>query len=238
MPEPKKANAQGGCGCLALLLVFCVMIGTCRDSKEREAIQKELAATEDLWRSGNKAEAVRAYRKIIENKESQLVDSEGPLVYGRVIDYDARNGKADLAKELLVTATRRKIEPLLYSAEAKAIQAKLEAELAKQKLQEEERKQEEQRREQGQREAAERMRIESGMKIEAWVMAQEFVKSRLKSPSTASFGGFSDYQNPVQCVTPLGNAFGAMLRADFALKVQYVDKDKWRLVGDVLLVER
>jgi hypothetical protein len=72
-------------------------------------------------------------------------------------------------------------------------------------------------------------------KIGAWVMAQEFVKRRLKAPGTADFGSvFKDYQNPDHVVTDLGsgkykvrgwvdsqNGFGATVRSDFALTLHY-----------------
>jgi len=82
-------------------------------------------------------------------------------------------------------------------------------------------------------------------KIDAWVMAQQFVKDRLKSPSTADFGGiFGDYQDPDKVVTDLGggkfrvrawvdaqNAFGATVRTRFILELEYVGNDRWRLTS-------
>lgn len=73
-------------------------------------------------------------------------------------------------------------------------------------------------------------------------MAQQFVKDNLKSPSTADFGGvFSDYQDPDQVVTVLGdgkfrvrawvdaqNAFGATIRNRFVCVLEYVGNDRWR----------
>lgn len=82
-------------------------------------------------------------------------------------------------------------------------------------------------------------------KIEAWVMAQQFVKDNLKSPGTADFGGvFSDYQDPDEVVTYLGNgkfrvrawvdaqnSFGATLRNHFVCELEYVGNDRWRLTN-------
>lgn len=79
-------------------------------------------------------------------------------------------------------------------------------------------------------------------RIEAWVMAQDFVKQNLKSPSTASFGSlFSDYQSPDDTVSVLGNgkyrvrgwvdsqnSFGAMLRTRFTCDLEYLGNDRWR----------
>lgn len=87
--------------------------------------------------------------------------------------------------------------------------------------------------------------------IEAWVMAQDFVKQGLKSPSTASFGSvWSEYQKPDKCVTALDgdryrvvgwvdsqNAFGATIRNRFALTLQYLGNDQWQCVEGPLFSE-
>jgi len=71
-------------------------------------------------------------------------------------------------------------------------------------------------------------------KIEVWTFARDFVRDRLKSPSSSSFGGiFSEYQNPDRAVIELtenawgvygwvdaDNSFGANLRSDFYLEIQ------------------
>jgi hypothetical protein len=79
-------------------------------------------------------------------------------------------------------------------------------------------------------------------KIDAWVMAQQLVKDRLKAPSSADFGGiFSDYQEPETVVADLGsgrfrvvawvdaqNSFGARTRNHFVCDLQFTGKDNWR----------
>jgi len=81
-----------------------------------------------------------------------------------------------------------------------------------------------------------------GPKIEAWVMAQQFVKGQLRAPSTASFGSvFGDYQDPDEHVTALGdgryqvvgwvdaeNAFGAKVRSDFLCILRELSNEEWR----------
>ncbi len=71
-------------------------------------------------------------------------------------------------------------------------------------------------------------------KIEAWVMAEEFVRRNLKSPDTADFGSaFKDYQDPEKCVVSTGpgsfrvtgwvdaqNSFGAKLRNRFTCSLR------------------
>lgn len=77
----------------------------------------------------------------------------------------------------------------------------------------------------------------------AWVMAQQFVEDKLKSPSTASFGGvFSgDYQDPDSVVSDLGggkyrvrawvdsqNSFGATIRTRFVCELEDRGGGSWR----------
>ena len=89
--------------------------------------------------------------------------------------------------------------------------------------------------------------------ISAWVMAQEFVKRKLKSPGSADFGSLlGDYQKPSSCVTYLGdreyrvkgwvdaqNAFGAKLRNHFVLKLKHVGgaDDEWRCIDGPTFAE-
>lgn len=71
-------------------------------------------------------------------------------------------------------------------------------------------------------------------KAELWVFAKNFIRDRLKSPSSSSFGGvFSEYQDPDRAIIKLDenawaatgwvdadNSFGANLRNDFYLEMQ------------------
>lgn len=86
----------------------------------------------------------------------------------------------------------------------------------------------------------------SDAKVSAWVAAEGFVRSRLKSPATASFGGISEPQLPENCVLDTGNGtycvrgfvdsqndFGATVRSQFILQVRDAG-DKWLLDSIVL----
>lgn len=90
-------------------------------------------------------------------------------------------------------------------------------------------------------------------KVEAWVMAQFYVKACLKSPGTADFGGLwgGDYQNPKTHVSYLGNneylvrgwvdsqnAFGATVRTDFSLKLRDEGGYSWSLIEGPVMVPR
>jgi hypothetical protein len=70
--------------------------------------------------------------------------------------------------------------------------------------------------------------------------SREFIKGRLRSPSTAEFASFEDsmayeikaepgmYQ--VKTHVDAQNAFGAMLRETFVLKMERLPGDRWRLL--------
>jgi hypothetical protein len=89
--------------------------------------------------------------------------------------------------------------------------------------------------------------------IEAWVMAEFYVKACLKSPSTADFGSIwgGDYQNPKTHVSYLGNkeylvrgwvdsqnAFGATVRTDFSLKLKDEGDYSWTLLEGPTMKQR
>ena len=93
----------------------------------------------------------------------------------------------------------------------------------------------------------------SDKQMEAWTIAQQFVENRLKSPSTASYGGVlsGDYQNPEHTVVALPNneylvagwvdaqnSFGAIPRSHFSIRLKDHGDAKWSLVGELQLKQR
>lgn len=89
-------------------------------------------------------------------------------------------------------------------------------------------------------------------KVDAWLMAQNFVRRGLKSPSSADFGSvFGEYQRTDDVVdydpqaktydvhgwVDSQNAFGAKLRTRFRVKLVRASKDEWRTVGAVQYAE-
>lgn len=76
----------------------------------------------------------------------------------------------------------------------------------------------------------------------AYIMAKDFIKDRLKSPSTAKFASYSDSKTNVTYNKNEGyytvtvwvdsqNSFGAMLRKTFQAKVRPTNNDIWELVS-------
>jgi hypothetical protein len=79
--------------------------------------------------------------------------------------------------------------------------------------------------------------------LDAFNSCKDFVKRRLKSPSSATFRNYFQHDGEV-VVTGVGdgpyvvrssvdseNSFGAKLRSDFVCTVTYAGDDNWRLAG-------
>lgn len=78
-------------------------------------------------------------------------------------------------------------------------------------------------------------------RFEACDMAQEFVKDNLKAPSTATFASCTDSETTishsadhwtVMSYVDAQNGFGAQLRNDYLVEMQYhPESDKWTLTN-------
>ena len=77
-------------------------------------------------------------------------------------------------------------------------------------------------------------------KIGAKVMAQQFLEDRLKSPATADYPWaktddtvteLSDNKYRYRSYVDSENSFGANVRTNFEIVVQYVGDDKWKLIS-------
>ena len=81
--------------------------------------------------------------------------------------------------------------------------------------------------------------------IEAYVMAEVFVKRQLRAPATAKFAPFRE-----AIVTDLGdgrffvmayvdaeNTFGALIRTPFQVTLKYVGDDQWQAESVELIIE-
>ena len=77
-------------------------------------------------------------------------------------------------------------------------------------------------------------------KIGAKVMAQQFLEDRLKSPATADYPWaktddtvteLSDNKYKYRSYVDSENSFGANVRTNFEIVVQYAGDDKWRLIS-------
>ena len=76
---------------------------------------------------------------------------------------------------------------------------------------------------------------DAGDEWSAQAVCEEFVKDRLKSPSTADFSDENREQLTDTVFVVTGsvdseNGFGAMIRNDFTCRVRYAGGDNWRLV--------
>jgi hypothetical protein len=73
------------------------------------------------------------------------------------------------------------------------------------------------------------------LSVDAEVMAEQFVKDRLKAPSTADFSSESskDLGDKIYLVTGYvdsENSFSAKIRSSFTVKLQYSGNNNWNLL--------
>ena len=88
------------------------------------------------------------------------------------------------------------------------------------------------------REARAAERRIADLKVDAVLMAQKFMKNRLKAPATAEFQSFTDAEVnsfpgdefKVSTYVDAQNAFGAKIRTKYIAHLKYIGDDKWTLV--------
>lgn len=86
---------------------------------------------------------------------------------------------------------------------------------------------------------------------EAWDVAERFILKQVKSPSTANFGGSCNGDNPGAHVIYKGNyeyhivgwvdaenAFGAIVRSDFLVKIRDRRDGTWMLIEAPIINQR
>lgn len=116
----------------ACLLLCCGGIGVLVTifSMEKQAVQQELADADVLWKSGDKAAAVKKYRAILQSgsKKAILQGEEKALAYGRVIDFDMERGNVEAAKQMLTEAVSNQVTPTVNHPEAKVVLASAQKE--------------------------------------------------------------------------------------------------------------
>lgn len=148
--------------------------------------------------------------------------------------------EAEKAREAARLEQLRSTDPDAYKAELARIEVEKElaAKLAAEKREREAKAEAERRTKKAAEEAAEAQRELCSNDVMAFTMAQEFVKKRLKAPSTADFpwihdGAVRKSECGVFSVTSYvdaQNAFGAMLRTQYRATVKHVGNDNWQLV--------
>jgi len=81
--------------------------------------------------------------------------------------------------------------------------------------------------------------IDSGDRLDAWIVCQDFVLERLTAPATADFPtGYADFTSVlsderfrVESYVDAENSFGAFIRTDFVCVVRYTGNGSYRLEG-------
>jgi hypothetical protein len=91
-------------------VLFIVMMIS--SQMKQNAVADAYADAARAWSAGDKKAAVDQYRKLLDGGDDTfLTDEQKPLVYGRVIDYDAESGNSGSAVKLAEKALERGIEP-------------------------------------------------------------------------------------------------------------------------------
>lgn len=82
---------------------------------------------------------------------------------------------------------------------------------------------------------------EKNNSIMAYVVMEDFVKERLKSPGSADFPGVSEHVNHTKYLgnqkyqiiswVDSQNSFGALMRTNFIGVIKQVSKDSWKLLS-------
>jgi hypothetical protein len=107
-PRLTKSTKWTISGMVGVLFIGMMILGQIR----QKAVNDSIADADRVWASGDKKGAVEKYRKLLDSGDDTfLTDEQKPLVYGRVIDYDAESGNAGSAVKLAEKALERSIEP-------------------------------------------------------------------------------------------------------------------------------
>lgn len=91
-------------------VLFIVMMIS--SQMKQKAVADAYADADRAWVAGDKKAAAEKYRKLLDGGDDMfLTDEQKPLVYGRVIDYDAESGNSGSAVKLAEKALQRGVEP-------------------------------------------------------------------------------------------------------------------------------
>lgn len=120
-PKPKKWLWTGiVSGVVVLLMVVAAM--------QEAAIKKNLEEADQLWASGQKAEAVSKYKTVLDSGVSSVDKSLRPTVFQRVIEFEAEKGDTSSAMQYARQAASNDVEVVTDKPAAKKLLADAKAE--------------------------------------------------------------------------------------------------------------
>lgn len=142
---PKKWVVIGVCG-LGVMFIGGILLTV----TQKSAARKEIAEAAKLWDQGKHAEAAAIYQSVISERRPFIPDNQKPVVYGRVIDHLAQEGREQEARQILEKLNRSSssslVTPLVESEAGRELLADIQRkqEMERQRKEEEKREQEEQ----------------------------------------------------------------------------------------------
>ena len=125
---PAKAAILGGAGFMFLSCFVCCGGTFFLAHQDVKAARKNLEDANTLWVGGEQAKAVEKYKSVIHRNLTVIPNSDRPLVFQRVIEFEAGQGNTSSAKALIEKALEEKIRLALNEPKAKEIMAQAQAE--------------------------------------------------------------------------------------------------------------
>lgn len=119
---------------------FCMMLA-CGGCAGRKELEDKVLAANRLWITGDKAGAVREYKKLY--GATWMTRGEKEMLMERIVEFEAKEGTLDEAKTWIKRGLEEKVTPEYENAEVKAIFAEVkkqyDATIAREKQEREER---------------------------------------------------------------------------------------------------
>ena len=121
----KKWIYSGACVAFA---IFC----TVSMQMEKQEAAKKIAEANMFWEQGDQEKAITLYRELEDSLLFNIPKEHRPLMFGRLVDHEAKNGNTEEVRRLIKQASVL-FKPDIRSDEAKQIVAQIEAEIEAEK---------------------------------------------------------------------------------------------------------
>ena len=95
---------------------------------KQSANKARISEAHQLWASGDKANAISKYRAAIDSGIVFIAPDDRSVVVSRVVDYDAENGHADEARNILASSSKENVDVRPETTAGRALFAQIEEE--------------------------------------------------------------------------------------------------------------